>query len=132
MMSQQNVDVVKRVYEAFDRRDWDAVFLDMHSDFQITTKRGPNAGTHQGRDGAQGFAEDYLAAFDGATAEPDRFLEAGDRVLVLVTRRGRPKGSEMEMVVRNGHLWTLREGRILSMESFPNPDEALEAAGLCE
>ena len=36
------------------------------------------------------------------------------------------------MVVRNGHLWTLQEGRILSMESFPDPAEALEAAGLSE
>ena len=86
-MSQENVEIVKRVYEAFNRRDWDAVFRDMDPDFEITTKRGPNAETHRSREGAQGFAEDYLAAFDYSTAEPERFLENGDRVLALVRRR---------------------------------------------
>jgi ketosteroid isomerase-like protein len=131
-MSQENVEVVRRVYDAFSRRDWDAVFRDMDPEFEITTKRGPNAGTHRRREGAQEFAEDYLAAFDDATAEPERFLEAGDRVLALVTRRSKPRGAETEMVVRNGHVWTLSGGRILSMESFPNPDEALDAVGLSE
>ena len=86
-MSEENVEVVKRVYEAFNRRDWDAVFVDMDRDFQMTTKRGPNAGAHRSREGAQGFAEDYLAAFDDATAEPEQLLDAGDRVVALVTRR---------------------------------------------
>jgi ketosteroid isomerase-like protein len=131
-MSPENVEVVKRVYEAFNRRDWDALFSETHPDFQITTKRGPNAGTQRGREGAQGFAEDYLAAFDDATAEPERFLDVGDRVLVLVTRRSKPKGGTTEMVVHNGHLWTFKGRRILSMESFPDPKEALEAVGLSE
>jgi ketosteroid isomerase-like protein len=131
-MSEENVEIVRPVYEAFNRRDWDAVFRDMHPDFKATTKRGPNAGTHHRREGAQAFFEDYVAAFDDLTAEPKRFLASGNQIVVLVTQRGKPKGGEVQVAVRNGHLWTLEDGRVLSMETFPNPQDALEAAGLRE
>ena len=53
-MSQENVEVVRRVYDALNHGDWDAVFRDMHPDFEMTTQRGPSAGTRRGRDGVQG------------------------------------------------------------------------------
>ena len=131
-MSQENVELVRRVYDALNRGDWDAVFRDTHPDFQMTTQRGPEAGTHRRREAVQGLGEDYIAAFDNMVFEPEEFLENGDQVVVLVTRRARPKGGSGEIVVRNGHLFTVRNGTILSMKSFPDPEKALEAAGLGE
>ena len=131
-MSGENVEIVRRVYNALNRRDWDAVFRETHPDFEITLQRGPGAGTHRQREAVQGFGEDYLAAFADMVFEPEEFIENGDQVLVLLTRRARAKGGTAEMVVRNGHLWTLREGVALSVESFPDPEKALEAAGLSE
>jgi ketosteroid isomerase-like protein len=129
-MSQENVEIVRRVYGGLNHGDWDAVFRDTHPDFQMTTQRGPEAGTHRRREAVQGFGEDYIAAFDKMVFEPEEFLENGDQVVVLVTRRARPKGGSADIVVRNGHLWTVRDGTILSMKSFPDPEKALEAAGL--
>ena len=131
-MSRENVEIVRRVYEALNRGDWDAVFRDAHPDFEMTTQRGPTAGTHKGREGVQGYGEDYIEAFDNFRVEPETFHETGDLVVVLVTRRGRPKGGTVDMVVRNGHLFTVRNGKIVSMRSFPDPKKALEAAGLRE
>jgi ketosteroid isomerase-like protein len=131
-MSKENVEIVRRAYESFGRGDWDAVFRDAHADFEMTTQRGPNAGTHRKREGVQGFGEDYIAAFDEMVIEPEEFFEIGDLVVVLVTRRGRPKGGGVDLVVRNGHLWTVRGGQLLSLKSFPDPEKALEAAGLRE
>jgi ketosteroid isomerase-like protein len=129
-MSQENVEVVRRFYVALNQGDWDAVFRDTDLEVEVTLQRGPGAGTHRGREAIQGFIEDYIAAFDNMVFEPEELLENGDQVLVLLTRRARPKGGSGEMVVRNGHLWTVREGTILSMKSFPDPDKALEAVGL--
>lgn len=131
-MSEENVEIVRRVYAAFTAGNWDEVFGETHPDFEMTTQRGPGAGTHRQREGAQGFLEDYAEAFANMVVEPQQFLEAGEQVVAVVTRRGRPKGSDVEMVVRNGHLWTIRDGQILSMVSFPDPEKALEAAGLSE
>lgn len=129
-MSQGNVEIVRRVYEALARGDWDALFSEAHPDFEMTTQRGPNAGTHRGRDGVQGFTEDYVAAFESSVVEPDRFIERGDQVLALVTRRARAKGGGPEVAVHNGHLWTIRAGKVASMKTYPDPNEALEAVGL--
>jgi ketosteroid isomerase-like protein len=131
-MSRENVEIVRRLYDALNRGDWDAVFRNTHPDFEMTLQRAPDAGTHRRREGVQRFGEDYLSAFDNMAFEPERFLENGDQVLVLLTRRARPKGGSADLVVRNGHLWTLRDGTILSMKSFPDPKDALEAVGLSE
>jgi ketosteroid isomerase-like protein len=131
-MSQENVEIVRPIYDSLTRRDWDTVFRDMHPDFEMTTPRGPTAGTHRGRETVQGLIEDAIAAFDNLVFEPEGFLENGDQVVALVTVSARPKGGSVDIVVRNGHLWTVREGTVLSMETFPAPEKALEAAGLRE
>ena len=123
------MDTVRRVYEAVNLGDWDAALRDADPTFEVTFQRGPLAGTHE-RDAARGVTEDYIGAFEDFVIEPEDFLATGDHVVALVIRRAKPKGGSVDMVVRNGHLWTLRGGKLLSMRSFPDPDEALEAAGL--
>jgi ketosteroid isomerase-like protein len=129
-MSQENVEIVRAIYEALNHRDWDTVFRDMHPDFEMTTQRGPTAGTHRRREAVQGLIEDAIATFDSLVLEPEEFLENGDQVVALVTARARPKGGSVDIVVRNGHLWTVRDGTIFSLKTFPAPEKALEAAGL--
>ena len=131
-MSQENVEVVRQFYEAFERRDWDAMFRDTHADFEMTNQIGPLAGTRRGREQVTAMAEDYLAAFEKFIWEPDEFFEKGDQVVALVTSRAQPPGGSVDLVTHNGHLWTVRDGIIVSMETFPKPGEALEAAGLSE
>ena len=131
-MSQETVEIVRPIYEAFNRRDWDALFRDMHPDFKMTTQRGPTAGTHRGQDAVQGLIEDAIAAFESLVFDPEEFLESGDQIVVLITTRARPKGGSVDIVVRNGHLWTVRDRTILSLKTFPAPEKALAAAGLSE
>ena len=49
-MSHENVEIVRQFYEAFERRDWDAMFRDTHADFEMTNQIGPLAGTRRGRE----------------------------------------------------------------------------------
>jgi ketosteroid isomerase-like protein len=119
-MSQENVDAVRRVYDALNEGDWEAALRDVHADFEVTLQRGPGAATHR-RDGAEEWIREYIAAFDSMVFEPEEFFDSGDQVVVLLTRRAQPKGGSGEMVVRNGHIWTLRDGKLRSMRSFPDP-----------
>jgi ketosteroid isomerase-like protein len=129
-MSQENVEIVRSVYEALNRRDWGTVFRDVHQDFELTTQLGPDPGTRRGREPVMEFLEDYLAAFDRFIWEPQQFFEGGDRVVAFVTTRALPRGGSVDLVVRNGWWWTIREGVLLSVKSFPEPEKALQAAGL--
>src|SRR5438105_230464 len=129
-MSGQNVEVVRRCYDALNRGDWDAARRAMHPDVELTTQRGPDAGTHRGREALERFHKDYIASFASHVFEPEHLLENGDQVVVLLTRRARLEGSSADIVVRNGAVWTVQEGKVLSIRSFPDPNGALEAAGL--
>jgi ketosteroid isomerase-like protein len=132
-MSQENVEIVRSIYEAANRRDWDAAWRNQAPDVEYTTPpRGPNAGTYRGREEIQGFWEEMLTAFDAASAEPEEFFERGDQVAVVVKRRLRPKGSSAEIESRTGSLWTIRDGVVVSMRIFAKPEEALDAVGLEE
>ncbi|MEO7198461.1 MAG: nuclear transport factor 2 family protein [Solirubrobacterales bacterium] len=129
-MLQTNVEIVRSVYVALNLGDWDGVFRDTHPEMTLTTQRGLNAGTKLGREDVQGFLEDYRRAFDKVVWDPEELHETAERVVVVVTTRGRPQGSDAEIVNRNGHIWTIRHGKILSLQTFPDSDKALEAAGL--
>jgi ketosteroid isomerase-like protein len=131
-MSQENVEIVRAIYEAFNRRDWDAAFRDADLEFAMTTQLGPDAGTRRGREEVVAFAEEYSGAFDRLIWEPEEFFEREDQVVAFVSVRSRFRGGGVDLVVRNGHLWTLHDGVVLSMETFPKPNSALEAAGLTE
>ena len=130
-MSQENVEIVRSIYEAFNRRDWDAAFRDQHPDGELLLP-GPNEHIHRGREEIQAYWEDMVSAFEAASAEPERLIESGDQLVAIVRIRVRPKGTSAEIEIRNGHLWTLRDGKTVSMRLFPEPETALEAAGLAE
>jgi ketosteroid isomerase-like protein len=132
-MSQGNVELVRSIYEAANRRDWDAAFRDQRPDVEFTTPpRGINAGTYRGREECQGYWEELLSAFDRATAEPEELIESNDQVVVVVKTRMRPKGIGAEIESRTGWLWTIRDGMVVSMRIFAKPEEALEAVRLRE
>ena len=123
------MEVVRSIYEAFNRGDWDAAFHVVHEDIEMETQL---AGSFRGRSEVRRFYEDQAAPFEFFTAEPEEILDVGDQVVALLRVRGRPSGSTAEVKVRVGHLWTIRSGVVLSLESFPEPESALEAAGLKE
>ena len=129
-MSEENVEVVRSIYETLNRGDWDAAPL--AADLEVTFQRGPNAGTHRGRDAIQAIVEDQREAFDAWIIEVEQVFDSGDQVVALIKSRLRPKGTDAEFEIRNGHIWTIRDGVALSMLGFPKPEEALEAAGLGE
>jgi ketosteroid isomerase-like protein len=134
-MSQENVERVREVYEAFNRRDWDDLFRHADRDFALTYRNPgptPDARIRRGREEVVAFAEEYGGGFETLVWEPQEFFDRGDRVVALVDVHMRPRGGEVDLVLAHGHLWSLRDGVVLSVESFPEPQSALEAAGLSE
>src|SRR3954453_3951142 len=128
-MSKENVELVRSIYEAFNRRDWERAFGLAAPEFEFTLQRGPNAGPHRGREEVQRVIEDQASAFDLWIIEPEEFFERDDVEVPFVKFRLQPKGSDAEFEIRIGTLWTMRDGKLLSAEGFPDREKALEAAG---
>ena len=133
-MSQENVEIVKRSYEAFNRRDWDRARelfdpdVELHGTIggleQHVVVRGPDAIQAQ-------FETEDNEIWDEHRIEPQEFIDAGDQVVVLQREYQRGK-SGVELVIDTASILDLRDGRIVRMQGHMDRAAALEAAGLSE
>ena len=128
-MSQEDRETLRLVYEAGSRGDWEVVLRGMHPDIEWKTTR---TGRHRGHEEVRRFMEDMREPFEEVMVEPDEWFDHGDRIVVFVRIRARPRGSDAVAENRVGHLWTMRDGKAIRCETFPRREEALEAAGLSE
>src|SRR5687768_17651956 len=93
-MREEDVEAVRRGYEAWNRGDFDAA-LEM-VDPEIEWRPGadaPEAGEHRGRDGFRGFLESWLESFEDLRIVPEALLVVGDCLVAMVRQRGRGRGS---------------------------------------
>jgi ketosteroid isomerase-like protein len=80
---------------------------------------------------AQAIGE-WLRSWERITMTAERVIDAGDQVVVIAVWRGRGKVSGIDTELRHGQVWTMRDGKVMSLVSYPDPDDALEAVGLPE
>ena len=133
-MSEENVEVVRRAYEAFNRGDLDGMGADFAPRFEyVATGAIPGAGgVYRGVEGWRDFVGWLWDQFESPGAEIRELTEVGDQVLASITIRGRGKRSGVEASWDVWQLWTLRDGEVVHGQAFTRRDEALKAAGLRE
>jgi ketosteroid isomerase-like protein len=125
------IQVLREGYAAASRGDWADAFREVDADFELkTADRVPVPGTIRGPDAIRAFLQDLLGPFDQVEAEPQEFFERGDQIVVFLLVRLRPRGSSAMVENRIAHVWTLRDGRFVHFEIFPEREKALEAVGL--
>jgi uncharacterized protein len=132
-MSQENVEIVRRMYEAMNRGDWSAVFEHAAPEIEWETDpRHPKAGIYRGQEQFRQFVEDIEDPFDQSVIEPERFFARGDQVVAFIKISRRPAGSSAVVEIQIGALWTLRDGKLLRGQGFAERKRALRAAGMTE
>jgi uncharacterized protein len=133
-MSEENVEIVRRGYEAYNRGDVDGVVADFARDCEyIATGALPGTrGVFRGPEGYEQFIAWVRSEFDDARIEVTELIDAGNRVFVSVTLRGRGRQSGVPTTWSFWQVWTMLDGEVVRGQAFVNRDEALEAAGLRE
>jgi ketosteroid isomerase-like protein len=134
-MSQENVEVVRRAYEAFSRAGVDALLEYVHPDaeYDMSATIGPYAGMYYGRAAIRNLLTDYFGTWESVRLEPEDFIEVDeDRVVVPFRLHGRGKGSGVEVEAQMIQVWTVRDGKAVRVAAYNDRTEALEAAGLSE
>jgi ketosteroid isomerase-like protein len=131
-MSQENVEVARATFEAWNAGDMGAFRELFHPDVIMRPPDGwPESGPFVGREAVIREWEQARAHWDGDTLEPvGDFLDIADRVLVRLRWRGIREGLETNME----WTWfgTVRKGRVCGLEFYWDHAEALEAVGLRE
>jgi uncharacterized protein len=90
----------------------------------------PGAASARGLDGVRRYIESFSSYWEEIRFEPQEFIDAGDRVVVVARLVGRGRKSGVDVRRTWAYVWTLRGGRALRMEGYTDRSEALRAAGL--
>jgi ketosteroid isomerase-like protein len=129
-MSEENVEIVRAMYEPLARGDFSA-WADFPDDFEfVASPELPDAGSYRG-EAATRWMTAWVESFEGHTIEATEIIDAGgDKVLVAILQRGRPRGGHTVVEGRWWVVMTLRGGELARAEAFPERAQALDAAGL--
>ena len=132
-MSHENVELVRRGADAYNRRDVDAMLENWAPDAVLdwSNARSFDAGVYRGHGEIRAFMQRFLAAWDEVRIEiVDGPVEVGGGVLIMENvayMRGR---DGIEVQARSTWLITIRDGETTSLTLYQTRQEALEAAGL--
>ena len=130
-MSQENVDIVRAGYVAWNSGDMDALRELYDPEAIVRLPEGwPEPGPYVGREAVLRVFEQWRETWDADSLEPISIIDAGDRVVVRQRWRGVGHGPDLNMEV--SVVTTMRKGRTILIEFFWDHAEALEAVGLSE
>jgi ketosteroid isomerase-like protein len=131
-VSRENVETVRRMYEAFNRGDVAGAAESLHPEAELhQPPEAPDSDSYYGREEfARGFAL-WLREFDQPRFEPQETTEAGeDQVIMRVRVSGRGRISGVETTAEFFHAWTMRDGKPHRCFVRSSRAEALDAVGL--
>ena len=131
-MSRENVEVVRRGIEAFNRRDMAAIRADAHPQIEwVEDPRYPGAQTFHGPDGVEQSVRKWWDAWM-IELEPEDFIDLGDRIVVTGHGHYRGHGSDVVLTAEFATVYEIRDHKVVRAEVLDSRQAALEAAGLRE
>jgi len=135
-MSQQNVEIMRRFYDAWFRRDPSEMGtldadIELYPDPQNEWV-GLNS-LYRGPAGVRDYVRTVEEAVEDYHPQVERLIDAGEQVITLAIESGRGRGSGAEVHSnRTAHVWTLRNGRAIRLDLYNDRADAFKAVGLDE
>jgi ketosteroid isomerase-like protein len=131
-MSQENLEIAHAAVAAVAQMDPARLveITDPDVEWHSFLAQIGEGGVYRGHDGMRQYATDLREAWDTFQATVVDSLAVGEVVLLVSQLRYRGKGSGVDAESPAGHLIKVRNGKIVLMRSFRDPEKALEAMGL--
>jgi ketosteroid isomerase-like protein len=128
-----SLEQMRQAYQAMSHGDLDAALalIDPHVEVRDRPE-APDPQTYHGHEGVRAAVQSTFDTFDLVEFEPERFVEVGDRVVIVIRMRGTGKESGVPVEDRIAHHWTLRKGRAWRLQVYSDPDEAIADARASE
>ena len=131
-MSQENVEVVRRIYDGWSRGDFSVGTDLMASDFVWQQHdQAVEPGSHHGA-AIGGAIRKIFEIYENFRIEPEEYIDAGDKVVVVARNRATGRGSGVELDQRFAFVWNVRGGKLAHLQVYEDRGDALKAAGLSE
>src|SRR5918995_3432175 len=130
-MSQENVELVRRWYawiagwfDANPHEDWERIdeafrnYLDEQFEARLAPEYPEGEQVFRGREGVIQMLKMFRDAWAEFRFEPERFLDAGDRVVVFVRVVAKGGASGIPIELKTAHVGIVREGRLTSARFY--------------
>ena len=136
-MSEENVDVVRRLYDAAARRD-DVTPFEVYAEdivFDISNSRRVALALrpiYHGHEGVRQYWRETTSVFGEIDFEVKELIDAGDQVLAVIREREVGRASGAPVGATHLALYTLSGGKVTQLQVYDDRQQALEAAGLVE
>jgi ketosteroid isomerase-like protein len=129
-MSQENVEVVRRGVDSFNRRDLATLLRDFDEVAEwVEDQRYPGAETFHGPSGVERSIRKWWDAWGEITMQVDETIDLGDRVVLAGRVHARGHDSDVTVEGPFGGVYHFRAGKVVRVQIHGTRDEALEAAG---
>lgn len=132
-MSQDNVDLIRAIYDAFAEEDVPGVVARMSPDIVWNEAENfpyADGNPYQGPQAIlAGIFARLGAEWDGFAAMPEEFLDAGDTVVVLGRYRGTCKATGKAMDAQLAHVWRVRDGKAARFQQYTDTLQAARVMG---
>ena len=131
-MATDNVEIVRKLSEAFNENGVDRLLPYFHPDFESTTppELASEPDTYRGEEGLRRYFDSFYEVMEGIELRPSEFTGVGSRVVVdfILVARGRTTGIEAEQHAYM--VWELRGDKAVRVDLYPDREEAFSAAEL--
>ena len=134
-MSQDNVEIVRQVIEAWNRRDFETLMGFGHDDIVLHLIGGfadMIGEKFEGRDGVLRFWREMAQTIGGRIDFDDARDLGANRLLVRFTWTGSGFESGAPAEMKTGQIWAFRDGKVAHVDAYYDAAAAVEAAGLSE
>jgi uncharacterized protein (TIGR02246 family) len=126
-VSEQDVELVRRVFEAINERDVDAMLDAYHPDADLSTLTSElvQGNAYRGHSGIREYFSSFADVWEELHLEPEEIRDLGDRILVV--GRWSSRGKESGAAVESPAAWifAVRDGRIVFTRAYRDAEEAL-------
>jgi ketosteroid isomerase-like protein len=135
-MSQENVETVRRVMNAWNRQDVEGILALAHLEVEyVNSPTAVEPGTRRGHDGLAAVVRTQWESLPGGRQEIDRLHDRGDEIISVGRVSRLMPGSDASIDTQILLSWTIRDGKVIRIEMLGVGSEfqkALEAAGLAD
>jgi ketosteroid isomerase-like protein len=127
-MSRENVELVRRMYEAYLGGDVEGTLAYFHADVEVDFSVRVDSRVGRGRQELNEVVSSWIGTWDEYTEEIEEIRDLGDSVCVVAMQHGRGKGSGVPFENRFASIYEIADGAITSITMYTDLDSALQAA----
>jgi ketosteroid isomerase-like protein len=131
-VSDADVELIKRMYRAWNSGDLVALVDAFAADVEVRPALGAFLAStvYRGHEGVAAWYGETYEPWAELHAEPQQFIDAGERTVVVVALQARVPGGQVDVEGEIAQVVTVRDGRIVRLDGYEEPDAAFAAVGV--